>query len=338
MAFLHLGTDLAIDLGTANTCVFARGRGMVLSEPSLIAFNAVTGAVAAVGNAAREMLGRSPGHLRAVRPIRDGVIADFDATEKMLTHFIKKAYRHLRVWTRPRMIIGVPIDITPVERRAVKDSALRARANEVYMVDEPMAAAIGAGLPISDAAGNMIIDVGGGTTDIAVISLYGVVIGRSLRVAGDAMDEAITQHLKKHHDLLIGERTAEAIKIQIGSATELDEPLTMEVKGRHLGKGVPRRILIADAEIRDALSEPIRLIVRAIRETLDQIPPELSADIYDRGIALCGGGSLLRNLDRRIREETHLPVQLVEDPLSAVVVGAGKMLDDDVLLRKLSVN
>jgi rod shape-determining protein MreB len=315
MSLLHLGTDLAIDLGTANTCVFARGRGMVLSEPSLIAFNTISGAVAAVGHAAREMLGRIPGNLRAVRPIKEGVIADFDATEKMLAHFIKKTYRHLRVWTRPRMVIGVPIDITPVERRAVKDSAYRAKAHEVYLVAEPMAAAIGAGLPISDPAGNMVIDIGGGTTDIAVISLFGVVVGRSVRMGGDAMDEAITQHLKKHHDLLVGERTAEAIKMQIGSATELDAPLTMEVKGRHLGKGVPRRVVITDAEIRVALAEPVKQIVRAIRETLDQIPPELSADIYDRGIALCGGGSLLRRLDRRIRDETHLPVQLVEDPM-----------------------
>ncbi len=335
---MTLGTDLAIDLGTANTCVFAQGHGVVLNEPSLIAFNAVSGKVEAVGNAARDMLGRSPGHLRPVRPIRDGVIADFDATEKMLTYFIKRTYQHLRAWTRPRIVIGVPSDITPVERRAVKDSTYRAKASEVYLVDEPMAAAVGAGLPIADAAGNMIVDIGGGTTDIAVISLYGVVIGRSIRVAGDAMDEAITHYMKKHHDLLIGERTAEQIKIQIGSATELDEPLTMEVKGRHLGKGVPRQIVVSDAEIREALSEPIKIILRALRETLDQIPPELSADIYDRGIALSGGGSLLRHLDRRIRQETHLPVQVVEDPLSSVVIGAGKMLSDDGLLKKLSIH
>ena len=338
MSFLHFGTDLAIDLGTANTCVFAPGRGMVLSEPSLIAFNATSGTVAAVGSEAREMLGRVPGNLRTVRPIREGVIADFDAAEKMLTHFIKKTYRHLHVWSRPRVVIGVPIDISQVERRAVKDSALRAKANEVYMVDEPMAAAIGAGLAIGDAAGNMIIDVGGGTTDVAVISLLGVVVGRSIRVAGDAMDEAITLYLKKNHDLLVGERTAEAIKIEIGSATELEKPLSMEVKGRHVAKGVPRRIVITDAEVREALSEPIKQIIRTIRETLDQIPPELSSDIYDRGIALCGGGSMLRNFDERLRQETLLPVQLVEDPLAAVVVGAGKMLADNSLLRKLSVH
>lgn len=338
MRFGHFGTDLAIDLGTANTCVFAQGRGVVLNEPSLITFNTASGKVEAVGQDAQAMVGRNPGHLRPVRPIKDGVIADFDATEKMLTHFIKKTYRHLGAWTRPRVVIGVPTEITPVERRAVKDSTYRAKASEVYLVEEPMAAAVGAGLPIADAAGNMIIDIGGGTTDLAVISLFGVVIGRSVRVAGDAMDEAITQHLKRHHDLIVGERTAEAVKIQIGSADTLDEPLTMEVKGRHIGKGVPRRITVSDAEIREALSEPIKLILRAVCETLDQIPPELSADIFDRGIALCGGGSLLRHMDRRIRQETHLPVQLVEDPLSSVVVGAGKILSDDTLLRKLSVH
>jgi rod shape-determining protein MreB len=338
MKFAHLGTDLAIDLGTANTCVFAQGRGIVLNEPSLIAFNTASGKVEAVGNEAQAMVGRTPGHLRSVRPIRDGVIADFDATEKMLTYFIKKTYREVRAWSRPRVVIGVPSEITPVERRAVKDTAYRAKASEVYLVEEPMAAAVGAGLPIADAAGNMIVDIGGGTTDVAVISLFGVVIGRSVRVAGDAMDAAITHHLKKHHDLMVGERTAESIKIQIGSADKLDEPLTMEVKGRHIGKGVPRQITISDAEIRDALAEPLKLIMRAISETLDQIPPELSADIYDRGIALSGGGALLRHLDRRIRQETHLPVQLVEHPLSSVVLGAGKILTDEGMLKKLSVH
>jgi rod shape-determining protein MreB and related proteins len=332
----RVGTDLAIDLGTANFCVFARGRGVVINEPSLIAFNTVNGSVEAVGTAARDMLGRSPGHLRPVRPIKDGVIADFDAAEKMMTHFIQKAHRHLGAWMRPRVVIGVPTEITPVERRAVKDSAFRAKASSVHLIDEPMAAAVGAGLQIAEAAGNMIIDIGGGTTDIAVISLAGVVIGRSVRVAGDAMDEAIINHLKKKHDLLIGERTAEEIKMTVGSATELDEPLMMEVKGRHIGKGVPKRIDLADSEVREALAEPIKVILRAVRETLDQIPPELSADIYDRGISLCGGGSLLRNLDRRIRQETQLPVQVVEDPLSSVVLGAGKMLSDETLLKKLA--
>ena len=337
MSFAGLGTDLAIDLGTANTCVFALGRGVVLSEPSLIAFNTVTGAVEAVGDDAREMLGRTPERLRAVRPIRDGVIADFDAAEKMLTHFIRKAHKRSG-WLRPRVVIGVPSEITQVERRAVKDSAHRAKVSEVFLVDEPMAAALGAGMPITEAAGNMIIDVGGGTTDIAVISLAGVVISKSVRVAGDAFDEAIVQHMKRRHEVLVGERTAETIKLQIGSATALDKPLSMEVKGRHIGKGVPVRVTVSDTEIRDALSEPLKTILNAIRETLDQIPPELSADIFDRGIALCGGSVLLRNLDRRIREETALPVQIVEQPLAAVVIGAGKMLADKALLKRLAAH
>src|SRR5919197_1545449 len=316
----RLGGDLAIDLGTANTCVFARGRGIVVNEPSIVALNAASGAVEAVGVNAREMLGRTPAHIRPVRPIRGGVIADFDAAEKMLAYFMKKAHRSLRAWVRPRVVIGVPTEITPVERRAVKDSAYRAKAREVHLVDEPMAAAVGAGLPVTEAAGNMIIDIGGGTTDVAVISLVGVVYSRSVRVAGDAMDDAIIQYVKRRHDLLIGERTAEDIKATVGSALPLDEPLTMEVKGRDLGKGVPKRITISDTEVRDALAEPLKIILRAIREGLDQVPPELSADIYDRGISLCGGGSMLRNLDRLIREETRLPVQVVEDPLTAVVV------------------
>jgi rod shape-determining protein MreB and related proteins len=338
MSLVRMGTDFAIDLGTSNTCVFAHGHGVVINEPSVIAFNAASGVVEAVGTEARNMLGRSPAHLRPVRPIREGVIADFDATEKMLTHFIRKAHRHVHAWARPRVIIGVPTEITPVERQAVKDSTVRAKASEVHLVDEPMAAAVGAGLPIADPAGNMIIDVGGGTTDIAVISLFGVVIGRSIRVGGDAMNAAIMNYLQKRHALLIGERTAEAIKMTIGSATELEAPLTMEVKGRHIAMGLPRKIEVSDAEIREALAEPLKVILRAIRETLDQIPPELSADIYDRGISLCGGGSLLKNLDQRIRSEAKLPVQMVEDPLSSVVLGAGKMLTDDTLLRKLAVH
>ncbi|HZM93903.1 MAG TPA: rod shape-determining protein [Vicinamibacterales bacterium] len=333
-----LATDLAIDLGTANTCVFARGRGVVVSEPSLIAFNTATGAIEAVGDDARAMLGRNPEHLRPVKPIRDGVIADFDAAEKMLTHFIRKTNQQVGGWARPRVVIGVPAQITPVERRAVKDSAYRAKVSEVFLVDEPMAAALGAGLPVTEAAGNMIIDIGGGTTDIAVISLAGVVISRSVRVAGDAFDEAIIHHMKKRHEVLVGERTAEEIKFEIGSATALDKPATMEVKGRHVGRGVPIRVTITDAEIREALAEPLKTILKVVRETLDQIPPELSADIYDRGIAVCGGSALLRNFDRLIHQETQLPVQIVEQPLSAVVIGAGKMLTDKALLKRLAIN
>src|SRR5215510_2910630 len=338
MTFARLGTDLAIDLGTANTCVFALGKGVVLNEPSLIAFNTTTGAVEAVGAEARDMLGRTPERLRPVRPIRDGVIADFDAAEKMLTYFIKKTNQQVGGWVRPRVVFGVPSQITPVERRAVEESAYRAKVSEVFLVDEPMAAAFGAGVPSTEAAGSMIIDIGGGTTDIAVISLSGVVISKSVRVAGDALDEAIILHMKKRHEVLIGERTAEDIKLQIGSATKLDKPLSMEVKGRHIGRGVPVRITISDAEIREAISEPLKTILNAILETLDQIPPELSADIFDRGIALCGGSVLLRNLDRRIREDTSLPVQIVDQPLSAVVIGAGKMLADKTLLKKLAVH
>jgi rod shape-determining protein MreB len=336
MGFAGLGSDLAIDLGTANTCVYALGKGVVVNEPSLIAFNTSTGAVEAVGEDARGMLGRTPDRLRPIRPIRDGVIADFDATEKMLTYFLRKARQKIGGWSRPRVVFGVPSQITPVERRAVKESAYRAKVSEVYLVDEPMAAALGAGLPITEAAGTMIIDIGGGTTDIAVISLSGVVISRSVRVAGDAFDDAIIQHLKRRHEVLIGERTAEAIKLQIGSATKLDKPLTMEVKGRHLGRGVPVKVTVCDTEIREAVSEPLKTIIMAVRETLDHIPPELSADIFDRGVALCGGSVLLRNLDRRLRQETQLRVEIVDQPLSAVVLGAGKMLEDRTLLKKLA--
>ncbi len=328
--------DLAIDLGTANTCVFARGRGIVVNEPSIVAMNTLSGKIEAVGAEAKEMLGRTPGNITAIRPMRDGVIADFDAAEKMLTHFIRKANRRSN-WFRPRVIIGVPSEITQVERRAVKDSAMRARASEVHLIEEPMAAAIGAGMPITEAAGNMVVDIGGGTTDIAVISLAGVVYGRSVRIAGNELDEAIIQHARKAHNLLIGERTAEQIKMEIGSAAKLDEPLTMEVKGRHVSEGRPKTITMNDEEIRRALSEPVRAIVQAVHDALERIPPELSADIFDRGIILTGGGSQLKNLDRRLRDETGLPVQAAEDPLSSVVLGAGKMLSDFNLLRRISL-
>jgi rod shape-determining protein MreB len=328
--------DLAIDLGTANTCVFARGRGIVVSEPSIVAFNKVNGRIEAVGAEAKEMLGRTPGNITAIKPMRDGVIADFDAAERMLTHFIRKAHKRSG-WLRPRVVIGVPSEITQVERRAVKDSAMRAKASEVHLVDEAMAAAIGAGMPITDAAGNMVVDIGGGTTDIAVISLAGVVYGRSVRIAGNELDDAIIQHVRKAHNLLVGERTAEQIKIEIGSASPLEKPITMEVKGRHLSEGVPKTITIGDEEIRRALSEPVRAIVQAVHDALERIPPELSADIYDRGIIMTGGGALLKNLDKRLREETGLPVQIAEDPLSSVVLGAGKMLSDFDLLRRISM-
>ena len=333
--FSAFATDVAIDLGTANTCVFARGRGIVLNEPSIVAYNIAKGSIEAVGTDAYEMLGRTPANIKPVRPMKDGVIADFDAAEKMLMHFVRKVQGKSPL-RRPRLIIGVPPEITQVERRAVKDSGYRVKASEVHLVDEPMAAAIGSGLPVTEAAGNMIIDIGGGTTDIAVISLAGTVYGRSLRVAGNALDEAIISYMRKVHNLLIGERTAEQIKFELGSAAALDVPLTMEVKGRHLVEGVPRTLKISDGDIREALSEPIRLIVQAVRDALERVPPELSADIFDRGVVLTGGGALLRNLDKRLRDETGLPVLVAENPLTSVVLGAGRMLTDLALLKRVA--
>ena len=332
-----LSSDLAIDLGTANTLVYAKGKGVVVSEPSIVAVNRVTGKVEAVGKDAKEMLGRTPGNIVAIRPMKDGVIADFEITEKMLSHFIRRAHNR-NTLVRPRIIIGIPSEVTQVEKRAVKDSALKAKASEVYLVDQAMAAAIGAGLPITEPSGNMVVDIGGGTTDIAVISLAGIVYSKSVRVAGNEMDEAIIQYIKKKYNLLIGERTAEQIKLEIGSAFPLDEPITMEIKGRDLIEGIPKTLTITDAEIREALSEPISLIVNAVRVALERTPPELSADIVDRGIVLTGGGSLLKNLDRLLREETGLPVSVAEDPLSSVVLGTGKMLSDFELLRKISLD
>ena len=333
--FSAFATDVAIDLGTANTCVFARGRGIVLNEPSIVAYNIAKGSIEAVGTEAHEMLGRTPANIKPVRPMKDGVIADFDAAEKMLMHFVRKVQGKSPL-RRPRLIIGVPPEITQVERRAVKDSGYRVKASEVHLVDEPMAAAIGSGLPVTEAAGNMIIDIGGGTTDIAVISMAGTVYGKSLRVAGDAMDEAIIQYMRKQCNLHVGERTAQAIKYEVGSAAPLEKPLVMEVKGRHAVEGVPRTVTITDSDIREALCEPLRQIVQAVRDSLERIPPELSADIYDRGVVLTGGGALLRNLDKRLREETGLPVLVAENPLTSVVMGAGMMLTDLALLKKVA--
>jgi rod shape-determining protein MreB len=334
---LGFTTDLAIDLGTANTCVYAPGRGIVLNEPSVVAFNTASNRIEAVGSRAREMIGRTPRDLVAIRPLRDGVIADFEAAERMLTDFIRRANRR-NGWMRPRVVVGVPAEITQVERRAVRESTLRARASEVFLVDEPVAAAIGAGLPITEPTGNMIVDIGGGTTDIAVVSLAGMVYRKSVRVAGDEMDDAIMDHMKKVHGLLIGPRTAEIIKIGIGSAAPLDEPLTMEVRGRHITAGLPKSVPVTDGEIRDALRPTIDVIIRAVRDALERVPPELSADIYDRGVVITGGGSLLRNLDKRLREDTDLPVQIAEDPLTSVVLGAGRMLANIGLLRKLAMS
>jgi rod shape-determining protein MreB and related proteins len=336
--FSLFSSDLAIDLGTANTCVYVRGKGIVVNEPSIIAINKVNGRVEAVGKEAKEMLGRTPGNIVAIKPMKDGVIADFEYTEKMLAYFIRKAHNNRNVWVRPRIVVGVPSEITQVEKRAVKDSAYRAKASEVHLVEEAMAAAIGAGMPITEPSGNMIVDIGGGTTDIAVISLAGIVYSKAVRVAGNEMDEAIIQYIKKTYNLLIGERTAEQIKMEVGSAYPLDERMTMEIKGRHLTEGVPKTITISDEEIREALAETVSVIVDAVRVALERTPPELSADIVDRGIVLTGGGALLKNLDKRLREETGLPLAMAEDPLSSVVLGAGKMLSDFNLLRKISID
>jgi rod shape-determining protein MreB len=336
--FSLFSSDLAIDLGTANTCVYVRGKGIVVNEPSIIAINKVNGRVEAVGREAKEMLGRTPGNIVAIKPMKDGVIADFEYTEKMLAYFIRKAHNNRNVWVRPRIVIGVPSEITQVEKRAVKDSAYRAKASEVHLVEEAMAAAIGAGMPITEPSGNMIVDIGGGTTDIAVISLAGIVYSKAVRVAGNEMDEAIIQYIKKTYNLLIGERTAEGIKMEVGSAYPLDERMSMEIKGRHLIEGVPKTITITDEEIREALAETVNVIVDAVRVALERTPPELSADIVDRGIVLTGGGALLKNLDKRLREETGLPLAMAEDPLSSVVLGAGKMLSDFNLLRKISLD
>lgn len=334
--FSLISSDLAIDLGTANTLVFAKGKGVVVNEPSIVAINKTNGEVEAVGKEAKEMVGRTPGNIVAIRPMKDGVIADFKVTERMLNYFIQKAHGR-KMLVHPRIVIGVPSEITQVEKRAVIDSAYRAKASEVHLVEQAMVAAIGAGLPITEPSGNMVVDIGGGTTDVAVISLSGIVYSRSVRVAGNQMDDAIMQYLKRKYNLLIGERTAEQIKIQVGSAYPLDRPLTMEIKGRNLIEGVPKTINIEDSEIREALSECVATIVNAIRVALERTPPELSADISDRGIVLTGGGAMLKNLDRRIREETGLPVSIADDPLASVALGTGKMLTDFKLLRRIVI-
>ena len=334
--FSIFSSDLAIDLGTANTLVFARGKGIIVREPSIVAVNTVTNRVEAVGTDAKEMLGRTPGNIVAIRPMKDGVIADFEVTEKMLDHFIKKAHGR-SLFVRPRIVVSVPSGITQVEKRAVQDSALRAGASEVFIIEQAMAAAIGAGLPITEPTGNMIVDIGGGTTEVAVISLAGVVFSKSVRVGGDKMDEAIVQYIKRKYNLLVGERTAELVKITIGSAYPGNEIQTMEIKGRDLVAGVPKTLLVNSDEIREALSEPVNAIVDAVRSVLERTPPELSADIVDRGIVLSGGGAQLKNLDVLLREETGLPVQLADDPLTAVVMGAGKVLDELTLLKDVTI-
>ncbi len=319
--------DVGIDLGTANTLVYVRGKGIVVNEPSIVAVDRQTQQVLAIGNEAKEMLGRTPEDVMTIRPLKDGVIADFEKTEEMLRAFIRKVQNN-RLFGRPRIVICVPSGITEVEKRAVRDSAESAGAREVFLIAEPMAAAIGIGLPVELPVGNMVIDVGGGTSEIAVIALSGIVASTSIRVGGDEMDRAIVQFLKKKYNLLIGERTAEQIKIEIASATEIDPELETRVKGRDLVGGIPKTIILSSSEVREALSEPIAQIVDAVRISLERTPPELAADILDRGIILSGGGALLRGLDQRLREETNLPINVVEDPLTCVVRGTGKVLEN----------
>ena len=328
--------DMGIDLGTATTLVYVKGEGVVLCEPSVVAIEKGTSHVLAVGEEAKRMLGRTPGNIVAIRPMKDGVIADFEITEAMLRYFIKKVH-HRRVLVRPRIVIAIPSGITEVEKRAVKDSAERAGAREVFLIEEPIAAAIGVGLPIQEPIGNMVIDIGGGTTEIAVISLAGIVFSKSIRIGGDEMDEAVIEYLKKTYNLLIGERTAEDVKIKIGSGYPMEEEMTLEVKGRDLVAGLPKAVTITSEEIREALQEPLRAILEMTKISLERIPPELAADLIEHGIVMAGGGSLLRGMDKLISEETGLPVHIADDPLTAVAIGTGKVLDEIRYLRKVTV-
>ena len=320
------GRDMAVDLGTANTLVYVRGRGIVLSEPSVVAIDQRSGEIHAVGVEAKRMLGRTPGTITAIRPLKDGVIADFDVTEQMLRHFIHKANGNR--FAHPRVIVCVPSGVTGVEKRAVEEATLSAGARQAYLIEEPMAAAIGAGLPVSDPTGSMIVDIGGGTTEVAVISLGGIVVSQSIRVGGDEMDEAITSHLRKEYKLLIGLQTSEEVKLEIGSAWPLTEELQAEVRGRDMLSGLPKTVVIGSEDVRRALDEPVTQIIDAIRGTLDKTPPELSADIMDRGVVLAGGGALLMGLDQRLRAETHMPVHVAESPLTCVAVGSGRSLEE----------
>ena len=331
--FSLFSSDLAIDLGTANTLVYAKGKGIVVNEPSIVAINKTNGEVVAVGKEAKEMLGRTPGNIVAIRPMKDGVIADFKVTECMLNHFIQKAHGR-KLLVHPRIVIGVPSEITQVEKRAVIDSAYRAKASEVYLVEQAMVAAIGAGLPVTEPSGNMVVDIGGGTTDVAVISLSGIVYSRSVRVAGNEMDNAIMQYLKRKYNLLIGERTAEEVKIAVGSAVLMKQPLVTEVRGRDLVSGLPRNLEISSNEVTEAIQEPLRLIVGAVRSVLEETPPELAADIFDRGIVLSGGGAQLRGLDRYLAMHTGIPAVVADDPQTSVVRGTGLALEHFEVLKR----
>jgi rod shape-determining protein MreB len=320
------GRDMAVDLGTANTLVYVRGRGIVLSEPSVVAIDQRTGDVHAVGIEAKRMLGRTPGDIQAIRPLKDGVIADFDVTEQMLRHFIQKV--HQNRWAHPRVVVCVPSGVTGVEKRAVEEATYSAGARQAYLIEEPMAAAIGAGLPVSEPTGNMIVDIGGGTTEVAVISLGGIVVSQSIRVGGDELDEAIIDHVKREYKLMIGSQTAEEVKLEIGSAYELPEEVEAEIRGRDLVTGLPKTVVLSSAEVRTAIEVPLSQIIDAIKQTLDKTPPELASDIMDRGIVLAGGGALLQRMTERIRSETQMPVHLAESPLTCVAVGSGRSLEE----------
>src|SRR6266566_2760642 len=336
-ALAFLGRDMAVDLGTANTLVYVRGRGVVLNEPSVVALNTNTGQIVAVGVEAKRMIGRTPGNIVAVRPLKDGVIADFDVTERMLRYFIQKVHkrRHL---AKPRIVVAVPSGITGVEQSAVKEAGHQAGARRVYIIEEPMAAAIGAGLPVNEPTGNMVVDIGGGTTEVAVISLGGIVTSASIRIGGDELDQAIITFGKKEYSLMLGERTAEEIKLAIASVFPTPEELVAEIKGRDLVSGLPKTITITAEEIRRAVEEPVNAIIDAIKTTLDRTPPELAADIMDRGIVLTGGGALLRGLDKRLRHETGMPVRISDTPLQAVVLGSGKCLEEFEVLQRVLVS
>ncbi len=331
-----LGRDMAVDLGTANTLVYVRGRGIVLNEPSVVAINTNTGKIVAVGIEAKRMIGRTPGNIVAVRPLKDGVIADFDVTERMLRYFIQKVHKR-RHFAKPRIVVAVPSGITGVEQRAVKEAGYQAGARRVYIIEEPMAAAIGAGLPVHEPTGNMVVDIGGGTTEVAIISLGGIVTSQSIRVGGDELDQAIISYAKKEYSLMLGERTSEEIKMAIGSAYPFEDEPHAEIRGRDLVSGLPKTVVISAEEIRRAIEEPVNSVVDAVKTTLDKCPPELSGDIMDRGIALTGGGALLKNIDERLREETGMPIHMVDNPLDSVVLGSGKCVEDFEALRQVLV-
>jgi rod shape-determining protein MreB len=330
------GRDMAVDLGTANTLVYVRGRGIVLSEPSVVAVDSRTGEVHAVGLEAKRMLGRTPGTISAIRPLKDGVIADFDVTEQMLRHFIQKV--HQNRFAHPRVVVCVPSGVTGVEKRAVEEACLSAGARQAYLIEEPMAAAIGAGLPVSEPMGSMVVDIGGGTSEVAVISLGGIVVSQSIRIGGDEMDEAIVNHCKHHHKLLIGSQTAEEVKLELGSAAPLPEEITTEIRGRDMVSGLPKTIMLSSEEVREALEEPLSHILNAVKDTLDRTPPELAGDIMDRGITLAGGGALLQGLEQRLREECQMPAQIAESPLTCVAVGSGRSLEEFEAIHRANKN